>query len=210
MILDILCIGIIGVSILVCFRRGFVMSLFSALSAAATLIVMTVFYKPFVAAVKSSPLGISLTESFRRRVADMLTGTAGDAIASSTAPGFIKDIMRSGTQSAGDAAAACADRSMEVLIAVVTFVALMLILKILLRLVPGIIRTVTRLPVVHQADKLLGLGIGVILGFVWVVVAVYCAGLLSLAPSFEFLDAQIADSFFLDLINSIEIGFGAI
>ncbi len=206
MILDILCIGIIAISVMVCFRRGFVMSLFSALSAAATLIIMAIFYKPFVAAVKASPFGVSLTESFRQRVADMLTDTAGGAIDASELPGFIKNAMHSGAQSVGDTAASCADRIMDVLIAVVTFVALMIVLKILLKLVPSIIRAVTKLPVVHQADKLLGLGIGVILGFVWAVVAVYCAGLLSLAPSFEFLDAQIADSFFLDLIN----GFGMI
>lgn len=205
MILDILCVGIIALSIMVCFRRGFVMSMFSALSAAATLVIMAVFYKPFVAAVKASPLGVSLTESFRRRVADMLTGTAGEAIDASTAPGFIKDIMRSGAQSAGDAAANCADRVMDVLIAVVTFVALMIILKILLKLVPSLIMAVTKLPLVHRADKLLGIGIGVILGFVWAVIAVYCAGLLSFVPSFDFLDAQIADSLFLDLIG--QIGF---
>ena len=183
------------------------MSLFSALSAAATFVIMAFFYKPFVAAVKASPWGVSLTESVRQRVSDMLSSAAGGAIESSTVPDFIKKFMHSGTQSAAEAAAGCADRVMEVLIAVVTFVALMILIKLLLSLAPSLIKCVTRLPIVHQADKLLGLGIGAVLGVVWAVVAVYCVGLLSLVPSMEFLDAQIANSLFLDIINSAQIGF---
>ncbi|WP_289466312.1 hypothetical protein, partial [Klebsiella pneumoniae] len=62
------------------------------------------------------------------------------------------------------------------------------------------------LPVIKQLDKLLGGALGIVVGVIWMVIAVYGLGLLSLVPALEFLDEQLAGSFILNAIQNTYIG----
>ncbi len=206
MLVDILALAIVAVCIINCFKKGFAVSLFNSLSSVASIIIIVFFCKPFVAFVKASDLGVKISDSIHKYVEKELIAQSTQAIESSNMPIFLKGFMYRQTDSVSVAAGAITDKIFGVLVTVVAFLVLVIIIKLVIGFVPKILKFIMNLPLLHQVDKLLGIAIGALLGSVWSVVAVYVIGLLSLAPMLSFLDDQLANSFFLSLLNNMKIG----
>ena len=206
MLIDILVVAVVAVCIINCFKKGFAISLFNSLSSITSIVIIAFFCKPFVAFVKASDLGVKLSDSIQKYVEKELLAQSTQAIESSNMPTFIKGFMYQQTDSVSAAAGVITDKIFGVLVTVVAFLALVLIIKLVIGFVPKILKFIMKLPLLHQVDKLLGIAVGVLLGSVWSVVAIYVAGLLSLVPALSFLDEQLANSFFLALLNNLQIG----
>lgn len=206
MIIDILALAVVAVCIINCFKKGFAVSLFNSLSSVTSIVIIAFFCKPFIAFVKASDLGVRVSDAIQKYVEKELISQSTQAIESSNMPAFIKGFMYQQTDSVSAAAGAITDKIFGVLVTVVAFVALVLIIKLVIGFVPKILKFIMKLPLLHQVDKLLGIAVGALLGSVWSVVVIYVIGLLSLVPALSFLDEQLANSFFLSLLNNLQIG----
>lgn len=206
MFIDILLLVIITFSIIICFKKGIVLSVFNILSAVASVILLAIFYNPSVEAFKNSFLGIKLTEGVQKRVSDMFLESGNTAIQSSDMPEFVKEFLYSGTDTITQSITNLTDKIIGIIIGIVVFILLVLIIKLIVKFVPKILDAVTSLPILRQANKLLGGIAGVAVGIIWSFLAVYIVGLLSLVPALEFLDEQIGQSLFISVLHTLKIG----
>lgn len=206
MLIDILVLTIVVICIINGFKKGFAMSLFNSLSSVTSIVIIAFFCKPFVAFVKESELGAKVSDSIHSYVEKELLAHSTQAIESSNMPAFLKGFMYQQTDSVSVAAGNIADKIFGILVSVVAFLVLVLVIKLVIGFVPKILKFIMGLPILHQIDKLLGIAVGVVLGSLWSVVAIYVTGLLSLVPALSPLDEQLANSFFLSLLNNLQIG----
>lgn len=206
MIVDVLILTILIISVIVCFKKGIVRSVFNAVSAVLSFVLMAVLYKPVSAAFKSSDFGKGLYADVHDRVSQALVTSGNNAVAESELPEFIKSFLYSGAESAAESIASMTDKIMDVIVAIVAFIVLLIVIKLVFKLVPAVLEFLTKLPVLKQANKLLGGVAGIAVGLVWSVVAVYVVGLLSLLPSLEFLNEQIASSAVMEFLHTSGLG----
>lgn len=205
MYLDILLVMIIIISIVICFKRGIVQSVFSVSSSLLTLLTLICFYKPFAYMFKSSDLGTSIYKNINDYMNTIITESSNNAISSSDLPEFIKTFLYTGTENLGDLTVLLTDKIMNLIIALTSFIVLLIIIKVIFKLLPAILNSITRLPIINQANRLLGGVAGIIIGLIWCIVTIYAIGLLSLHPSLDFLNEQISTSQILDLLHSAKI-----
>lgn len=202
MFIDILFLFIITFSIIICFKKGIVLSVFNVISAIVSVAVVAILYKPAVRIFQSSYLGIKLTEGIQSRVSEMLLGSE-NAASSSNMPEFVKVFLYNSTDTITHSIANLTDKIIGVIIGIIVFIMLVLIVKLIVRFVPKILDAVTSLPLLRQANKLLGGASGVVIGTIWSVIAVYIVGLLSLIPELEFLNEQIGQSLFVSVLHTL-------
>lgn len=205
MFVDIIVITIIAVSVIVCFKKGIVLSVFNMLSAVLSVILLALLYKPASSAFKASEFGISLYESVHSRVSELLLESGNNAVSSSDLPDFIKEILYNSTENVTEAIASLSDRIMDLIVGLAAFLVLLLAVKLVFKLIPAILESITRLPVLKQANKLLGGAAGIVIGVIWSVVAIYAVGLLSLVPALEFLNEQLSQSQIMNILHTLKI-----
>ena len=70
MFVDILIIAVITLSIMICYHKGVILSLFNMMSAVLSFVLIAVLYEPVVDAFKKSYIGLKLEEIIRSRVAE--------------------------------------------------------------------------------------------------------------------------------------------
>lgn len=191
---------------MMCFKKGIAICVFNVISAIASAVLIIMFYNPVTEAVKTSDLGIKLTDTIHSRVSDMFVQSGNNAISSSDMPEFFKDFLYSGTETMSQSISNITDKIVGIIISVVVFLLLILAIKLVLKLVPKFINIITNLPLIKQANHVLGAVAGIAMGLLWSLVAVYIIGVLSLIPALEFLDRQIGQSLFMSIIHTLEIG----
>ena len=91
-------------------------------------------------------------------------------------------------------------------VGVFVFVVLVILIRLIVKYIPGILNSVAKIPLLRQANKILGGVMGILLGIIWSVVLIHVIGLLSLVPEFEFLDKQIFDSVFINFMHTVTNG----
>ena len=202
MLVDIILILVITISIMLCFKKGFAISLFNTASTVIAAAVIILFNKPFIQLIKNSPLGIWYHESLLEFVSNKVEQTGNNI--TDGVPSFLGGFVEDGIASVSRTALSLADRIFEITVTIIAFLLLIIVVKIITSVSPAIIKKIVRLPVIKQFDKLLGAVLGIVMGVVWAVVAVYVLGLLSLWEPMSFLDAHIADSFFIDAVHNLD------
>lgn len=201
MLVDIILILVIAISVTLCFKKGFAVSLFNTLSTVISAVLIILFNKPFTNLIKNSPLGTSYYESLLKFVSNKVTQTGNNI--TQGIPSFLIGFAEDSITSAGEMAISAADRIFEITVTVAAFILLIIIVKIITTVSPAIIKKIVGLPVIKQFDKLLGALLGVVMGVVWAIVAVYVIGLVSLWEPMSFLDTHIANSFFIDAVHNL-------
>ena len=200
MLVDLILILVVTISVMLCFKKGFAISIFNTASTVIAAVLIILFNKPFTQLIKNSPLGISYHKSLLEFVSNKVQQTGNNI--TEGVPSFLSGFVEEGVASVGETAVSLADRIFEITVTVTAFVLLIIIVKIITSISPAIIKKIVRLPVVKQLDKLLGAVAGIVMGVVWAVVAVYVIGIVSLWEPMSFLDAHIANSFFIDAVHS--------
>ena len=206
MFVDILIIAVITLSIMICYHKGVILSLFNMMSAVLSFVLIAVLYEPVVDAFKKSYIGLKLEEIIRSRVAEWFLDAEDNLLHSSETPQFIKDFLYSGTDTATEAISVLSDKILSMAVGVFVFVVLVILIRLIVKYIPGILNSVAKIPLLRQANKILGGVMGILLGIIWSVVLIHVIGLLSLVPEFEFLDKQIFDSVFINFMHTVTNG----
>ena len=203
MIIDIIIVSITVFGIMHCFKKGFIKSLFSSVSAALGGIAVIVFYNDFTEFVKSTYLGNIIKTNVAAFICDKYNNTANAATQELKVPFFLKKTVESGIKSLNAAAVDFADSTAQFVSAVIAVIILIIVIKIILSIIPKVLDVVVSIPVIKQCDKILGCVFGIICGVIWAVLFVYACGLISLVPSFDFINSQLDTSFFLKAVYNI-------
>lgn len=206
MFVDILIIAVITLSIMICYHKGVILSLFNMMSVVLSFVLIAVLYEPVVDAFKKSYIGLKLEEIIRSRVAEWFLDAEDNLLHSSETPQFIKDFLYSGTDTATEAISVLSDKILSMAVGVFVFVVLVILIRLIVKYIPGILNSVAKIPLLRQANKILGGVMGILLGIIWSVVLIHVIGLLSLVPEFEFLDKQIFDSVFINFMHTVTNG----
>lgn len=202
MFLDIVLITIVVISVITCYRRGIVQSVFNVSSSILTVVVLVCFYKPVSSIFKASEYGIKMYDSIRKYISDLFSQSANNTISASELPEFLKQLLYDGTENLTDLVLPLTDKIMNLIIGIVSFIILFIIIKIVFKFIPSILNSITKLPVIKQANHLFGGILGLVFGLIWCTVLIYAVGLLSLNQSLYFLNDQIMTSKVMEYIHS--------
>ena len=146
-------------------------------------------------------------KSFYNKIFEILknkfANDSGRLIDESNIPGIFADILKSENEISKSVVTYMADRVFELFILTATFLLVYLIIKLVTKISPKIIKIFTSLPVIKQFDKGLGLCFGIVSGVIWSTIFVYIVNILSLYINSEFLDTQVVASFVSKLLNNI-------
>lgn len=205
MIIDILFILIITLTIMTCYKKGFAVSLFNAASTIISVILVCLFKEPVTDFIKNSSFGTAYHEKLYDIFNEKFVNEAGELINTENLPGFLSDAFKRGTESAGEAISFLTDKVFDISVFIVSFIILMIIVKLITSFSPKIIKVFTKLPIIKQFDKVFGACFGIITGTVWSVVFVYLIGVISVYIDFEFLNEQLINSFVSGALNSIDL-----
>ena len=203
MVIDILIVTVITLSIIICYRKGVILSLFNMVSAVLSFAMIAVSFEPVTEAFKSSYVGKMLADAIRKRVSGIFLDTGDSIMHSPDTPQFVKKFFYSGTDTAAEAITMLTDKVFNMMVGIVVFVLLVIAIRLAVKFIPGVLNTVARIPLLKQANKLFGGAIGIVLGIIWSVVLIHVVGLLSLVPELGFLDKQISDSVFIVIMRVI-------
>jgi uncharacterized membrane protein required for colicin V production len=201
MLVDLLIVFIITISIIVSFKKGFALSVFNMLSSVFSVALVSLLYTPITEGFKRSYLGNMLSDSVRNYVSGMFEQSE-NAVVSSDAPEFIKFFLTE-NQTVSEAVNGITDKIVGIVVGVAAFILVIVASKLIVKFMPKIIDVISKIPLIKQANKLLGIVSGTVMGVVWSFLVVYVAGLLSLIPSMEFLDSQISRSVIVSVFNGI-------
>lgn len=225
---DIAVIAIIGVFALIGMKKGFVMSLFKLLSFFICIYASIKFYPVLSDAIKNTPVYATIKDYIiknlmtwsQEKIAGStvaVSGAAGaDAILGSLPlPGFFKESMLEKMPAPSELInmKAIIDSVGEeltgIVLAVISLIVLYIVLSILFSFAGIILKGISKLPVFKQIDKLGGILLGAVQGFL--AVYVICAVLVlfnantHLASVFNALDNSLYAGWFYE--NNFIINF---
>ena len=197
MILDLIVIGILALCIFWGYRKGFVITVFNFCSLLITLFLTNLLY-PFVSALLRS---IGVFTALKSSVAgvlplDDLTAGAGaaqtDFISGLALPGFIKDALLANNTSEQYASLAVNTVGDYVssflawlILNAISMLLVFVVVFVLMKVAAVALNILTKLPVIHTLNKLLGVAVGLLQGtlFTWLVLAIL-VGLFATNQSF--------------------------
>lgn len=203
MLIDLLFLAIIVVTVFICYKKGFAVSLFNASSALISIILVYTLKNPVSNFLKNSFIGKGAYKKIYEIVeARYMTGADKFADANNI-PGIFSDLLTSNTKISNSIVTYMTDRIFELGILVVTFLIVIIIIKLVTKFSPKIIRIFTRIPVIKQLDKGLGIAFGLVYGVIWSTIIVYAINVLSIYIDSEFLNSQVVASFVSELLNKL-------
>ena len=162
MILDIVFVIILILSIMGGYRRGFIRSILGFGTTLIALALSYVFYAPYVNFMWTAP-GISgVTKTIQSGIAGSIRPFVQDTIASGTAsdfPSIIAELFK-----VNQAAGTVVDAVATLLTNIILLLVFILLIKVVLKLAIKLIDMIAKIPVIKQANSLLGACVGVISG----------------------------------------------
>lgn len=199
-ILDIVLILIIAVTTILGFRRGFLRSVvqlagliasfvlaFTLSATVADWLYDSMLEEPIKETVSAALVEDAMANADKSQaVLDSLPAPIANALNSSEAA---RDALENLSNKAGESVAAAADVIVDdvvrpltiVLVRFVLFMVMLIVFILLARLLTKMIKPLTNLPLIHQADGLLGGAVGLVKGALFVIVAVTVMQLLASA-----------------------------
>lgn len=177
---------IIILSTLYGMKRGFLRAAVGAVSSFAATILSLVFYKPFSMLIYNSPIG----EAVKKSIGEQLTGQAPE----NSAVGVILN----STDSFENAASVLAVNA-------ISFVLLALIIKIVVQAVIRIFVLAGKLPLIKQANSLLGALVGFAGGVIICYVLICFAGAIDSTGAFKTFSEMINSSYLSTFFYNTDI-----
>ena len=177
---------IIILSTLYGMKRGFLRAAVGAVSSFAATILSLVFYKPFSMLIYNSPIG----EAVKKSIGEQLTGQAPE----NSAVGVILN----STDSFENAASVLAVNA-------ISFVLLALIIKIAVQFIIRIFVLAGKLPLIKQANSLLGALVGFAGGVIICYVLICFAGAVNSTGAFKTFSEMINSSYLSTFFYNTDI-----
>lgn len=167
---DIVFIAIIVLFAYIGAKRGLIRTLIGLLTTGVSLVLSMMLYKPVSLALANSALGDTVRENIEKFIVEN-TGSAAS-------------LIHNGAITA----------SSQIVINAISFVLIVILSKVIISIVVSIVNIASKLPVIRQANSLLGLVIGVISGVVICYIAIGVIGAAETEGSLSNIAQQIKDS----------------
>ena len=226
---DFAVIAIIIIFIVICFKKGFILSVLDIGSMFITFIITLKYYPAVSNILVKTKLFDSIAASISKSLSSNALVSGALAVNAQTSvseavrntlplPVFAKDQVVKMIPNLNDIVPmssivnSVSSSLAKLVISAISILLLFIIVRFILMLVTMIIRKITKLPVIKQIDKLLGIGVGVLEGFLMVYIAMAFIVLLGslpiLKPVLDALDKSLFAGIFynhnliLDVIGS--------
>jgi uncharacterized membrane protein required for colicin V production len=210
---DLAVLGIIILFIVICYRRGFILSLLGIGSIIISFVVTLKFYPVLAAALIKTGWFTSLSASIAKNLsANPTVAAALNAQSSSTVanalqntiplPAFVKSQVLASVQNVNQVFSikaivdSVAGSIARLVITGISIILIFIAIQIVLMIVTGLVRGVTKLPVIKQVDKFLGILIGIVEGVLVVFVVIAVVVLLGSMPQFKSILDSLDKSWF--------------
>ncbi|MDO4562743.1 MAG: CvpA family protein [Clostridia bacterium] len=186
MFLDVIFAAVLILFVLFGLKRGFVKSLIGALSTILSIVIAWVLYKPVSAFLYQTPLPESIGNIVKNFI-----GSGGEAAYTDALPAALRNVAESSTAAAAQSAA---ESATIILVNICSILIVIFAAKLILWVVSLVFGTVTKLPIIHQLDALLGGALGLVIGVI--VLSVVCAvfTLFIASPSAAWISQQLQSS----------------
>ena len=188
------------------FKRGFGAMALSFFAFILSIAVAAALYGTLSDAAEKSEYSQQIISSVSDKLSKKISDTADDSIEKLQLPAFIQSDAKNASNKYGEnAAGKIAEKTVNILTAIVIMLLTYILSKIIIALIKGIIHSVTSLPVIHFTDSLLGFVFGAFIGVIWVGVIYYSSGYLSMLPQLPAVGEQYASSVLVMLISDFII-----
>lgn len=205
MIFDIIIIAIFTVAIMICFKKGFALSFFGTASSVLSIVLVSIFHNPISEFIKKSELGKSFYDDIYSGFYDKYVTSTNELTNIDTLPKFLTDSINNSIEATAEVIDYISQRTFDIIIFIVSFIIILLLVKLIIKISPKIIKVLTKLPVIKQIDKLLGICFGIISGCIWTLLFVNVMSILSVYLKTEFLSLQISESYIIEFISSMNL-----
>lgn len=200
MVFDIATLAFVLIFSLIMMKRGGMSAILSLGGFVLSIVVASMLYPALTDVVYTTPLPENLEAIVDEAI--VLDGSDTDMEAFDALPDFIKNALEETKNTAVESITrSLAEAVTRLIINIVIFVLLIVITKLVISLLSGALNLVTKLPVIHELNSLVGFlcGLGVSLVIVWIVVML--AGLVS--ASNETVAAWLENSYAVSIMSSI-------
>lgn len=208
-ILDLIVIFLIAFGVARGIRKGFVQTVYHALRWLVCILLAQLLYPYVAGALKQFGLTAAVQGGLESTLESMMSGSGNTSmIQSLPLPGFLKDIlvqndngivyeMLNVSTLSGYVAAYLANLAVNILSVVVLF----LLLIVITRLIGAALGILTKLPVIHSLNALLGGAAGLLLGVLNVWIFGLAVFLLAIFGKWAWLSDAAAQTTLLNLFN---------
>ncbi len=176
--IDLIILIFVAVFVFLGYKKGLVNSIVSMCSYLLSIVATYLLYKPFHSFLAGSSLGKSITEKINTYLIEKFSDTILAEI-------NIPSILKAGVEENADAllnnsaSYAIAQNITNALFMIISFVVLYFAIKILLKLLRTPLNIITSIPIIKEANTLLGAAIGLAMGFLWLYVIASVIGTFS-------------------------------
>ncbi len=207
---DIVIIGIVIVTVIVCTKKGLAMTLYSIFSSLIA-VIGALLLRPFVSSILVS-LGVdkffyqgiyeTVSNTKLNLFGETTIGTGSKLAEGLNIPDFAKGLLKndvSNWETSGSLKTITeeiSDSLTSFIVDAISVILLIIIIMIIMHFLKHLINIFSRIPVIKQLNKIGGFFVGLILAFFWVSIAGMAVHLLSATEVFEVILADIDKSLF--------------
>lgn len=205
MLLDIIIIFIFIISIISCFKNGFSVSLFNNISSVLSIAFVSLLYKPVVFCIKESKLGKSLYIDLHNMFYENYVSGANELINIEKLPKFLTSSVDTSIDATAEVIGYITDKTFDIIVFIASFIIVALLVKIIVKVFPKILKLTSKLPILKQLDKLLGMCFGVLTGSIWTVLIVNVLSVISVLFEFEYFAHLLTGSYIADILSFLKL-----
>lgn len=200
MVFDIAALAFVLVFSLVMMKRGGMKAILSLGGFVLSIVIASMLYPALTDMVYETPLPENLEKIVSETI--IIEGDETELETIDTLPDFIKSALTETTETAVEGITrSLAEVVTRLIINIIIFVLLIVVTKACISLLSGVVNLVTKLPVLHELNALVGFLCGLAISFVIVWIAVALTGALA---STSVLVAQwIKDSYVVSIFSNI-------
>lgn len=159
------------------YKKGLVNTVLNMCSYVLSIVAIVFLFKPFYEYLSKSPFGISITDSINNYLIQKFSDTY---LASINIPKvFTSGIDQNALLSENTISYALSQNITVAIFSILTFIILYFVIKLVLKIMRAPLSFIASLPLIKQANKLCGMILGIILGFLWLYVITSLVGALS-------------------------------
>lgn len=201
MIFDIAAIAFVLIFSLIMMKKGGMSAILSLGGFVLSIVVASMLYPALTEAVYKTPLPENL-EEIVSEVLVIEASSDGESDAIDAMPDFLRNLLEDTKNTAMESiTSSLANTVTRLIITIIIFVLLIVVTKLTISLLSGALNLVTKLPVIHELNALVGFGCG----FAGALVIVWIVSMLTLllATSNSAVADWIGSSYVLNIMSNI-------
>lgn len=189
---DLIIILFVAFFVFLGYKKGLINTLLNMCSYLLSIVAVVFLYKPFHAFLTDSVLGKTITEKINTYLIEKFSNTVLSQI---NIPSIFKAGLEEGAVLADNAVSyQIAQNITNAIFMIITFIILYFAIKLGLKLLRTPLNIIASIPLIKQANTLLGAVIGLAMGFLWLYVITGIIGTFSFAEIIKPLSSAIENS----------------